>query len=424
MRILHILGGPLASGAGRGAFVLHKALLAAGVDSEIYGRVEAGLPAADRVTPVGLFQRAPVSAMNRLYRSRLRLRFGELPPGFFPLSYGLPLHRTQLYKRADIIHVQWANASTFGLTLWRALQREHRPVVWTLRDMWPFTGGCHFSGTCEKYVSGCGDCPMLGGKSEEMTATDAQFKRRHMPSNVTFVAISEYMATIARRSSILQDMEIRVIPNAVMIPQRRITKEEARRRLGLPLDKFIVGFGAISLSDPRKGSNIFRATVERYGHDPHVHFAVFGQNADRIAVLDSENVTLFGFVQDEEHLQLIYAAADIFLMPSLQESFGKVTAEAMAAGTPVVAFMQTPAEEIAEDNVTGWLVPHGDTAGFLEAIERARSFGGAELAKLGSRARADVLKRFAPRIIAAKHQALYEELITSRFRGADSALWL
>ncbi|MER9419182.1 glycosyltransferase [Mesorhizobium sp. M0306] len=411
MKVVQIVGCPLHSGAGRGIRALHEALLGRGIDTRIIGRVESDLPSDLKAESVSFFARLPVSLRNRFKRWQIERRFGPLPIDVQPIGHGLSLHRWPTYREADLIHIQFAGATTLGPPLWRALRAETRPVVWTLRDMWPFTGGCHFSGQCERFRAGCGCCPEFGGAlDEEITAHDLTFKAAHISKNITFVAISDSIAERARSSTVLKDRDIRVIPNSVMLDRfLPIAKREARAALGLPNDRIILAVGALNLANPRKGSATLAALFAAYSRDPRVHFAVFGQNLEQLVSPVPENFTQFGLLDDDVKLNRIYAAADIYLMPSLQESFGKVTVEAMASGTPVIAYDGTPAVDMVRNSQTGWLAPNGDSVKFLDTVREACALPEGALTEMGTRARADVVENFSLASVAERHIELYRE---------------
>ncbi|MER8887046.1 glycosyltransferase [Mesorhizobium sp. M0816] len=412
MNVLQIVGCALDTGAGRAIRAVHEALLEAGVHSRILGRVERDLPEDLFARRVPLLQRLPVGVTNRLYMWHLMRRFGEIPAGFHPVSHGLRLHNSPEYRKADIIHVQWSHAPTLGPDFWHAINREKRPVVWTLRDMWPFTGGCHFSGRCEKYVSGCGQCPLLGGGDETITSDDVAFKAEHYGPQSVFVAISETIAKQARKSTVLRDRDIHVIPNSVQMSQLRpVDKAQARSALGLPANKFVIASGALNLADPRKGADIMRHMLNIYRDEKNVHWCVFGNGLAELVNPVPENCTGFGLIRDEVTLGQIYSAADVFVMPSLQESFGKVTVEAMACGTPVIGLVKTPAEEIISHGRTGWLAKHGDVNAVVAAVETARAMPIPKLRNFGVSARAAVIDRYSPEAIASRYIDFYEALL-------------
>ncbi|RWP83426.1 glycosyltransferase [Mesorhizobium sp.] len=421
MNVVQIVGCALNTGAGRGIRAVHEALLEAGVCSRIVGRVERDLPEDLFARRIPLLQRLPVGVKNRLYMWHLMRRFGDIPPNFHPISHGLRLHNSPEYRSADVIHVQWAHAPTLGPAFWRAIRREKRPVVWTLRDMWPFTGGCHFSGVCEKYASGCGQCQLLGGGDERITSDDVAFKAEHYGPQSVFVAISDTIAEQARKSTVLRERDIRVIPNSVQMSQlRAMDKAQARSALGVPANKFVIASGALNLADPRKGADIMRHLLNVYRDDKNVHWCLFGNGLAELVDPVPENCTSLGLIRDDVVLNQIYSAADVFVMPSLQESFGKVTVEAMACGTPVIGLLKTPAEEIISHGQTGWLVKHGDADAVAAAVETARALPVPLLRNFGVSARAAVIDRYSPEAIAHRYIDLYESLLSSNQQHSRS----
>nr|WP_310522668.1 glycosyltransferase [Polymorphobacter sp.] len=412
MKILQVMSGQLMSGAGRGALALHRGLKSMAVESRLLGRLERNLPNGITGTRFCEWQWLKTGLSNRLYLGRLRRQFGQPEALFHPVSHGFAPHQHPLFDWADLVHVQWSHAATLGPDFWRKLPTTRRPVIFTLRDMWLFTGGCHFSGPCTEYERSCTECAMLGG-ANDITGRDLAFKRSTVPHAAAFVAISEQIAAEARRSAVLRNAEIRVIPNSVDTGAfAAIDKRQARQQLGLPLDAFIIGVGALNLSERRKGAAVMQKVMADLGDTPGLHWAVFG--ADPFPV--PANSTWFGRVDDDARLNLILSAADLFVMPSLQESFGKTTAEALAAGTPVLAFDKTPAREIVQHDKSGWIVPHGDAASMGAGILRAARMERAARIDMGQAGRRHVLSTYAPEVVAKAHVALYAEML-ERHRG-------
>lgn len=409
MKIAHVMAGPLQTGAGLGALALARGLRAQGVRSDFVGRVTPLPDAEFPCHPPPLIERLAVGVRLRL-EERLRVRrFGVPEVMFLPVSAGLAPHKHPVVRAADVVVVQWSHAATLGRGFWRWLERDGARVVFMLRDMWLFTGGCHFSGDCLGYRQGCPSCPVLGGVPQRVTADEVALKRRALFGAGAVVAISEGIARAARSSTVLRDRPVQVIPNAIDTAAfGRLDKAQARALLGLPQDRPVVAFGALNLSEPRKGAQVLQRIVAAMGEGAGVHWATFGSNPFPMP----PGTTAFGRVDDRARLNAIYAAADVFLMPSLQESFGKVTAEALASGTPVIAFRDTPAEEILTD-ASGWLVPHGDAAAMQRALQAALALPRPALAAMGLAGHGDIRARFAPEVVAARHVALYRSVIAS-----------
>lgn len=414
LKILNILPCSTGTGAGRGATALDRGLRALDVDSRFLGRLDPLLPPGMVGERTPFLEHMTARVANRFYLRHLRRRFGQPEILFHPVSFGAAPHRHPLFAWADLVHVQWSQAAGLGPAFWRHLGRHRRPTVFTLRDQWLFTGGCHFSGTCRQYEHDCVACPMLGDVPQPLTGRDLAFKADALADATCFVAISRRIADEARRSHVLGTADIRLIPNSIAVDAfQPLDRAEARRRLGLPADAFIVATGALYPSETRKGGRIMARLVARMGTADRLHWAVFGADPYPLPA----NATAFGQVADDARLNLIYAAADVFVMPSLQESFGKTTAEALASGTPVIAFADTPAEDIVDDGESGWLVPHGDADALAAAITAAARLDPGRLAAMGRAGRRHVLATFSPAVVARAHLALYEELVAAHPSG-------
>lgn len=153
------------------------------------------------------------------------------------------------------------------------MKRLDLPLVWTCHDMWAFTGGCHYSGNCDRYTKSCGSCPQLhSGTDRDLSRWVWQRKHQAWKElNLTIVTPSKWLAECARNSSLCQGLRIEVIPNGLDTQiYKPINKQQARNILGLPLDAQIILFGAIgATSAPRKGFQLLKPDCE--SNDPTSH---------------------------------------------------------------------------------------------------------------------------------------------------------
>lgn len=416
LKVLHVLGGSLDEGAARGALWLHRGLLAAGVDSRIL--VPQGLPDdPSTVSPaLGPARRLVWRLMTKLDYAVLRLYPHRQARTFSVGRLGLDIARDPAYAWADVINLHWVNN---GMAALGRFPQITKPLVWTLRDMWPFTGGCHYAMDCNRYVGGCGACPQLGSDSaNDLSARAARWKRRFVPAGTTIVGISRWISDCARASRALGHLDIRVILNSVDTSTfYPVDKAAARARLGLPLDARIVLSGSLQPVNFYKGYDLWQAAAGELQPDGLL-FTLFGRHQPQQG--DPARICRFGLVRDDERLRDIYAAADVFVLPSRQEAFGKTGAEALACGTPVVAFDATGPRDIVRHQTTGYLaepfaVP--DLAAGLRWVladpERAR--------QLSAAAAEDARTRFAPAVAAAQYRTLYEDLTLRRQAEARRA---
>lgn len=402
MRVLHINGGTLHSGAGRGVLYLHRALRELGVQSQLICRD----PAAEGEGILSL-SRTPWQAFTARLRSRAEALPLRLYPrrtrGLFSLGIAsLDWPACEVYRAADIVHLHWAHQGVLSIA---GLARIDKPCIWTLRDMWSFTGGCHYSMDCRRYETACGACPALGSRSErDLSRWVFRRKQRHYSSDISVVGISSWISDCARSSPLLRGNDVRTILNCVDTDRfRPVDKLAARRQLGLPADRPILLHGALNLASAYKGGNLLEEAKTQLAPE-EAFICTFGTAPGGAGIRQSR---AFGHVKDDELLRTIYCAADVLVFPSVQEAFGKVAAESLACGTPVVAFGATGPRDIVVHKRTGYLAAPFDPADLISGVrwllaDRER------LARVGQQAAADARERFSPTAAARKYRELYE----------------
>jgi len=158
MKVLHLVAGNLTGGAARGAYFLHKAQRELGIESILV--TNSPITNKDQ-TVISLASSTPARIRNGIIS-----RLGRLPTYLYTKRLsrmfntgigGYDITKLPEYQEADIVHLHWIN----GLVSMWNLRKIKKPIVWTLRDMWPLTGGCHYSMDCDRYKVGCGYCPQL-----------------------------------------------------------------------------------------------------------------------------------------------------------------------------------------------------------------------------------------------------------------------
>lgn len=410
MKVVHIVAGDLSGGAAQGAYTLHNAQNNIGIDSSllISGRINI---VDDKVESLSKsnFRQVKNRLLHRIgnsvvlfYRNRKRWLFNT---GFV----GLDFTKFPAYKDADIVHLHWINGF---VSLW-ALRKIKKPIVWTMRDMWPMTGGCHYSMECDNYHSGCGKCPQLGSKNRyDLSRLVNAIKRLTFPKNMELVGVSKWLTTCAAKSLIFKSYNINTISNGVntcdFYPVDSII---ARQKLLLPLDKKIILIGAQNLDDVYKGSELIKDVLERITiHNFHVVF--FGNNAEKI--LNELNVesTNLGFITNKERLRWAYSASDVFVSLSKMEAFGKTLVESMACGTPVVCFDATGPADIVEHLCTGYkALPYSpsDVALGIDWLLNMPTF---EIKRICQNAYNRAHNYYDSKKIAVEYMKLYERLLS------------
>jgi glycosyltransferase involved in cell wall biosynthesis len=403
MRILLLSDSDIQGGAALGAYRLHQGLRAIGVHSQMLVR--------DRRT-----SDATVLAQGTLC-GRLRPHLDQLPLQYYPQRAGLfspqwmpdGLASRVAQFQPDVVSINWVANGFVSIETLGLLSRQ--PLVLTLRDMWALTGGCHYSGDCERYTQSCGQCPQLGSdRDRDLSRWVWQRKARAWRGlALTLVAPSRWMADRVAQSPLLRHCRVEVIPNSLDAQvYQPLPQSLARQQLGLPQSRPLVLFGAIdATTDRRKGYHLLVPAMQQLAQKwPDVELVVFGATAP-IATLGIPTHNLGRL--ETAALAQAYAAADVMVVPSLQESFGKTAAEALACGTPVVAFRGTGLVDIVDHQQTGYLAAPFDVADLAAGMAWVLADADRH-AQLRQAARTQALQRFALEHQAVQYRDLFQDL--------------
>jgi glycosyltransferase involved in cell wall biosynthesis len=422
LRILHLSTTDIQGGAARGAYWLHRALGAAGVESLML----VDRKYSDDETVLAPANGGKLIRRLRAYADALPLiRYDRTDESFWSINW-VPTRMGRLIRAIDpdIVHLHWSGGGFVPIQQFKSFGV---PVVWTLRDMWPFTGGCHYTAGCERYRTGCGRCPQLRSASDDDLSRHVfERKQAHWRAiDLWLVPISSWLADAARRSPLFEDTPMEVIPNGVDLERfQPAGRMAARRAWNLPEDRRLILFGALNATtDRRKGYDELRravAILSKSGWRDRAELVVFGADGgdDREAL--GLNVRYVGHLRDDARLALLYSAADVMVTPSLQEAFGKTLIEAMACATPVVAFDSGGPSDIVEHRRTGYLArpfdPESLAAGIAWCLDGTERVG-----ELGRAARARALSHYGIDRIAGLYCNLYRR-IEAQARCAETVV--
>jgi glycosyltransferase involved in cell wall biosynthesis len=407
MKILHIQGKDLSVGSGRGALSLHLAQLEMGLDSTLLvadsDRNNSQIISITKNKWCKIKQRL----INRLDETILKIYQNRERIIFSPSILGNNITKMEEYKKADIIHMHWINMGMIGISLFSKIQK---PIVWTFRDMWPFTGGCHYSLGCDKYENMCGNCKILkSDRDYDLSRWIINRKKKHYGRNIYPVATSNWIKDCALRSCLFRNYKVQVIHNGINTKIfKPVDKEKARGILNLPKNKKIILFGAQNYKDIFKGHCLYLdAAKELRAEDYyHVYFGKINENELKNTGLKYRSM---GFVDDDVNLAIIYSSADVFVAPSIQEAFGKTIIESMACGTPVVCFDATGPRDIVTHKEDGYKAKPYDTNDLLRGIRWILDNENHDI--LGINARSKVVGQFEINNIAKKYAILYEDIL-------------
>lgn len=314
----------------------------------------------------------------------------------------------------DLVHLFWVTA---GFLRPESLARLGKPLVWTLHDMWPFTGGCHYDAECGKYQDTCGACPQLGSDVQTDLSRRLWLRKRRAweLANITVVATSHWLARCARASSLFSRSRVEVIPNCIDTDTYRpIDKIEARKALGLPLDKRLIllsAFGATT--DTRKGYQHLVPAIQllaRDGWGADTELVVLGSPRPSQSASLGMEATYIPYLSDEASQVLLYSACDVLVAPSTQENLSNTVLESLTCGTPVVAFDIGGMPDLIQHEFNGYLAkpfqPDDLAAGIAWTLKQ---LSGNNL--LSHNARKEAALRFGYNQVAEQYNRLYLEVI-------------
>lgn len=299
------------------------------------------------------------------------------------------------------------------------------PVVRTLHDMTFFTGGCHHDWGCGKYTRACGACPQLGSRvdgdlSRQIWERKRAALRAVPPSRLQLVAPSRWLAATARASTLLRAFPITVIPSGldteVFRPRDRAC---ARDALGIAHDARVALFVGDPVERPEKGFVLLARALEAVREVPDLLLVSAGSGRAPCPV--SVPHVRLGRVGSEWVLSLAYSAADICVIPSVQDNFPYAALESLACGTPVVAFAVGGIPEIVRPGVTGLLAPPRDVGALGAAIHELLRQP-ARRAEMAAQCRRVAVDEYRLDLQAQRYLALYERILEdARQEGRERA---
>ena len=341
IKIVHFVGGKKNSGAFKGANILHEDLIKKNiVSSMIYEKDDT------KIKKIKLHLRQSTEKFPKIfYPKREKTTFSSSIIGYNFLN-------DKLYKNSDIVHLHWINNGFFDIS---KINLIHKPIVWTIRDMWPFTGGCHYTLGCNNFTSKCGYCPQLSSHHKYDLSTFIQnLKMKYYNKNIKFIVNSNWMKKMASKSSILKNFEILTFFPSFdfenffedyddnFIKSHKINKK-----------KKIILYGAQNIEAKYKVFKYFLDCLDFLEKEKY-QILFFGNLWDEkeIKKKNIEYINM-GFIKEKKIQRKLYSLADIFVATSLQEGFPKTVVEALLCRTPVAYFKETAIEDVCESGLVG-----------------------------------------------------------------------
>ena len=397
---------------------LQKALIKIGADAKVLVQEKYDDDQTVEVTGKGFWNRNKnflLFILERFYflfyEASKEIRFA-----FSPAIAGENIHKNILIRETDIIHIHWFNQGFLSLKNLKRLIALNKPIVWTLHDMWAFTGGCHYSGDCESYTGNCGNCPFIKTPSDNDLSYKILKKKKLIlkDANITFVACSNWLKGKAKESTLLKDFKVVSIPNP--IDQKEfylMDKKMIRKKQSLPTDKKLILFAAANISDKRKGLRYLLEALElivkNNSKTADLEIVTFGKSNDAVFDHLPFKVHNLGVLTDVEKIAEAYNAADLFVLPSLEDNLPNTIMESLACGTPVLAFKTGGIPEMIEHEKNGYLADYKSAEDLKKGLDFILNHPQPD--QLSKNALEKVQTTYNEKSVAEQYMKLYNSII-------------
>jgi len=415
-------------GAARAAYALHRGLRRLGHQSLMFVKTRISMDDS-----VKLFNPSmDFPGRLRRYMRRKRIAYSirrykhSRPQGYKDFRED----RSEYFKNplnqippCDVINLHWIAEFIDYQILPQAAHRA--PLVWTLHDMNAFTGGCHYDHDCGKFVDSCGACPQLGSNNEKDLSRKIWRRKKRIferiPSDrLRIVTPSQWLAEETRRSSLLGDRPIDVIPNSLdTVEFAPRDKACSRKILGISQETKTVLFSAQSITNFRKGFHLLTQILNCL---PDLSDALLISIGGGIPPSPPAKTYMpIGFVDNNRLLSLLYSAADVFVIPSLQDNLPNTVLESMACGTPAVGFAVGGIPDMIRHGETGILAPPYDIKAFCEGILELLH-NNEKRAEMSLTCRQVIEKEYSMESQARNYCALYNKILNMSHEQSSTPL--
>lgn len=418
LKVTHVNFADFEGGAARAAYRIHQGLRKIGVDSSM-AVLQKTTNDPHVLTPLGRSGKLKGMIRQRLASGLLSQQKTTNPVlhslNFMPSGLAKWLNQSE----ADIINLHWLGGESISISEIATIQK---PIVWTMHDMWPFSGAEHYDDLAHAnryktiYCDSNRPSPYTG---VDLDAWVHRLKKKKWHGKTIHLASpSKWLAECAVNSDLFKKQPIRVLPNGIDCNvYKPIDRKLARKILNLPQDKKLILFGAMSsTSDSRKGFHLLCPALKKLAQQPdflnQTELMIFGAS-EPISVPDfGLPAHYLGRINDDTSLALLYSAADVFAAPSMQDNLPNTLVEALACGTPCVAFDIGGMPDLISHQSNGYLAKAFDIDDLASGIAWVLA---QESDTMRNSSRRSAENQFDDGLVATRYVQYYKDILNNRY---------
>ncbi len=405
MKILHVSHSDIHGGASIAMLRLHKALNEYGIESTVLvgkkkshdsGVLGPQSTITTKVCDLRNYLTLPLHIYHGLDRPA-PLSFNILPSG---------LHNKINQMDVDVVNLHWICRETISIS---EIAKIKCPIVWTLHDMWPFIGVEHYAELTPKDM---GNYLNLRNQGRLGKWAWKRKLKNWTNKSINVISPSTWLSKYAESSPIFANSEIETIPNCVDIEIfKPMDKTLAKKALGLNVDKKYILFGALSsTSEPRKGFKELTDAIKILSTKlRNTELLVFGSTTSSYDLDNLIPTHYLGSIHKESSIAALYNASDIFVAPSLQDNLPNTIMEALACGTPCVAFRVGGIQELISHGYNGLLAPARDSQALGDCIFKLLVQD--SLKVISANARSSAEARYSPKVVSKAYECFYSKIL-------------
>lgn len=317
----------------------------------------------------------------------------------------------------DIIIIGFSFGLVNSKTIYELNKITEVPLFWWMWDMYPFTGGCHYAFECKRYTNKCGNCRYLEKpQPNDFSYKNLLYKKEYLDkTNLQIIAASEWQYLQAKKSTLFKDKPVhKIIISVNPDVFKPENKKNVRTKLGLPIDKKIVFFGAVSLSDERKGISFLLESLQNLKDqikntklENNIFLIIAGDNVEKIKDILPFEYSFLGMLENPNGIATAFQAADIYVSSSIEDSGPTMINQSIMCGTPVVAFETGIVLDLVINDKTGYRAKIKDALDLSFGIFKILNLNYFEYYKMSNDCRELAIKLYAPEVQSKRFEELF-----------------